>query len=94
MVGNKIIGLELRGCAVFVVHIGAPWPPSAWPKSLYWAQEAGRTTDTQTYADLYVLIPLQRVTHCTRFLPGSRKASNEFLVLSPWKQNVQGTHYF
>lgn len=44
---------------------------------------------TQTCADLSVLIPLQRLTHCTQwFLPGSRRASNEFLVLSPWKQNV------
>lgn len=43
-VENKIIGQELRGCAVFVVHLEVPWSPSG-PKFFFWAQEAGRTTD-------------------------------------------------
>lgn len=54
-------GEELRGGAAFIVQIGTLWSSSV-PKFFFWAQEAGRTTDTQSRAGLSPSIAFQRVT--------------------------------
>lgn len=45
-------GKELRGGAVFIVHIGTLWSFSSGPKFFFGAQEAGRTTDGHVLAYL------------------------------------------